>query len=143
MYKLAILLLFPFFSPSQNQKLDAVNGYSYFKFGSSPKDYKDLIVEIDEGNTRLYSLDKPIINIDGIEFEYVHLTFLNNKLATISMQAKNLSAHKMLQFLKETYGDPKINPKNKACEWKGASVDLMFNNTKNVAVIDFYSKKIK
>lgn len=141
MCRFFLLLLLPFFCLPQNQKLDAANGYSYFKFGSSPKDYKDLMVEIDEGNTKLFSLDKPIINIDGIEFEYVHLTFLNNKLVTISLKAQNLSAHKMLQFLKETYGHPKINPKNKACEWKGNAVDLVFNNTKNVAVIDFYSKK--
>ncbi|MBA3664619.1 MAG: hypothetical protein H0W61_10470 [Bacteroidetes bacterium] len=123
--------------------MDASKGYNIFKFGSSPKEFKDLSLEIDEGNTKLYSLDKPSIIIEGIDYDFVRLTFLNNKLATISLQTKNLSAHKLLQVLKEEYGSPKINPKTKACEWKGNLVEVIFTSSKNIAVVDFYGKKVK
>lgn len=143
MYKLFLFLLVPFLCKAQNTKLDASTGFGSFKFGSSPKEHKDLTLEIADGNTKLYSISRPVINVEGIEFDYVRLTFLNNKLATISMQTKNISAHKMLQTLKETYGDPKRNRTNNNCEWKGKWVELIFSSTKNIAVIDFYSKKIK
>lgn len=142
MLKLTFLLIFPFFCYAQNLKLDAANGYANFKFGSSPKDFTDLSIEIDEGKTKLYSVAKPVINIDGIVFDYIRLTFLNNKLCTISMQTKNLSAFKMLQFLKESYGIP-VQISKTDCEWKGKSVNVICNITKGIAVIDFYSKKIK
>ncbi|MGZ4099134.1 MAG: hypothetical protein ACXVNM_09655, partial [Bacteroidia bacterium] len=82
MFKFSFILLLTVSCYSQNLKLDAANGYNAFKFGSSPKDFKDLTLEIDDGNTKLYTLERPVINIDGIVFDYVRLTFLNNKLCT-------------------------------------------------------------
>lgn len=138
MRKILLVILFPILAVSQNSKMDEKNGFDQFKFGSSPSEYKNLTIEIDEGNSKLYSVSGSLI-IDGIEYEYIRLTFTKNKLSAISMQTKNANGQKLFQTLKASYGEPKLVPKLKHYEWKGNTIQIVYANLPNSeGAIDFY-----
>jgi hypothetical protein len=144
MRKLLLVILFPLLAVSQNTKLDQKNGFDQFKFGSSPSEYKNLAIEIDEGDSKLYSVAGSSIVIDGIEYDYIRITFTKNKLSAISMRTKNSTGNTLLTNLKSSYGEPKFVAKAKHYEWKGNTIQLVYAGVQNNdGVFDFYklSKK--
>jgi len=145
MKNILLLTIFPFFCLAQGNKLDEKNGFKTYLFGSSPKEYKNLILEIDEGNTKLYTLDQSNINHDGVEFEYIRVTFCKDKLSAISLQTKNSTGQKFLANLKEGYGEPgKANKVKENYEWLSTKCQLVYekNARSNDATISFYAKTI-
>jgi len=143
MYRTLLLLLFPIFVCGQNSKLDEKNGFMQYKFGSSPEEYKNISIEIEEGSSKLFSVTGSPIIIDGVEFEYIRLTFVKNKLSAISLQTRNSGGQKFLQSLKSSYGEPKLASKKKNYEWLGNKVQLVYTSLSNKdGLFDFYSKKV-
>jgi hypothetical protein len=139
MRKLLLAILFPVLAVSQNTKLDQKNGFDQFKFGSSPSEYKNLTIEIDEGDSKLYSVNGSSLVMDGIEYDYIRITFTKNKLSAISMRTKNSTGNTLLTNLKASYGEPKFVQKLKHYEWKGNNVQLVYASVpKNDGVFDFY-----
>lgn len=143
MKNLIILLLFPMLGITQNFKFEKNNGFKQFVFGTSPAEYKNLTLEIDEGNLKLYSLNQAG-KIDGIEFEYIHLTFCKNKLSAISLKTKNLTGEKLLRSLIEENGAPtKSLPQNDKYEWANKKVQLLFDSSNGKdAAMDLYNNKL-
>ncbi len=144
MKKIILLLLISFSCISQN-KLDDKNGFDTYIFGSPPNEYKNLSLEIDEGNVKLYTLTPCAIKMSEIEFQNVNITFIKNKLSAISLQSKNTTGIKLLQILKETYGEPtKSNPTKGNYEWLSAKVELLYEKHPSAkeATISFSSKEI-
>jgi hypothetical protein len=140
MLKILLLSLFPVLGIAQVTKLDEKNGFMQYKFGSAPSEYKNLSIEIDEGDTKLYSVPGSSIVIDGIDYDYIRITFTKNKLTAISMRTKNSNGQKLFTDLKTLYGEPKLVQKLKHYEWKGNKVQLVFANlANNDGAIDFYT----
>lgn len=133
-----LFILFEGYSPIGN-KLDESNGFENFKFGSPQASYKNLSIEIDEGNIKLFSVSPEEIKITGIEFDNVRLTFLKNKLNAIALTTKNSTGKLFLDLLKSKFGAPKIFKQN--CEWSGKRVLLVYEpyDTGKDAVVNFYS----
>lgn len=145
MKKLLFLILVPFFCAAQSNKLDEKNGFKTYVFGSSPKKFSNLVLEIDEGNAKLYSLNQSNINHDGAEFEYIRITFCKDMLSAISLQTKNATGQKFLASLKENYGEPgKSNKQKESYEWLSNKCQLLYekNAGSNDATISFYAKTI-
>ena len=143
MKKIFFFILLPILGIAQNSNLDKKNGWAHFKFGTPPSHYENLTLEMEEKNTKLYSVNQPKINIDGVDFEYIQLTFHFNKLAIISLKTKNASEDKFLKILKENFGPPiKSNLSEKVFEWSGHKVLLTFgdNGFMKDATVDFYYK---
>lgn len=143
MKKIILLFLFPFLGSAQNTELDKKNGFANFVFGTAPTEYKNLVLEMDEGTSKLYSLDQSPIKIDGIDFAHVRVTFHRNKLAVISLQTKNSMGTTFLQALKAKYGEPKLNAKHRMYEWTGKKVQLSFSNNNSLdkdASVEFITK---
>ncbi|MDP1803297.1 MAG: hypothetical protein Q8L81_18185 [Bacteroidota bacterium] len=143
MKALIIFLILPIFlSITSNDKLDSDNGFGNYKFGTSPQQYKDLTIEIEEGTSKLFSSSSQInTNVNGVEFEYIRVTFCSDKLSAISLQTKHNTSAKFFQFLQENYGRPNKVKENH--EWLGKNVRLVYEqiNTKD-AVISFYNRQI-
>jgi hypothetical protein len=144
MKKTILLLLVPFLGLAQTNKLDETNGFNNYVFGSSPTQHQNLTLEIDEGNTKLYTQQNPV-KLNGVEFEYVRVTFCRNKLSAITFQTKNSTGLKFLNTLKENYGEPNTSnqfPEN--YEWLSKKVELFYekDGSNKDAVISFYSKEI-
>lgn len=137
-----LFILFVGYSPFNNN-LDESNGFENFKFGSSQANYKNLSIEIDEGNIKLFSVSPNEINIKGIEFENVRLTFIKNKLNAIALTTKNSTGKAFLDLLKSKYGAPKTYKQN--CEWSGKKVLLIYEpyDSRTDAVINFYNTNEK
>jgi hypothetical protein len=144
MKKIIFFILLPILGISQNSNLDKKNGWAHFKFGTPPSHYENLALEMEEKNTKLYSIDQTKINIDGIDFEYIQLTFHFNKLVTISLKTKNAMEDKFLKILKENFGSPiKSNLSEKVYEWSTQKILLTFadNGFFKDATVDFYYKE--
>ena len=143
MKTLLLVLLVPMMSLwTSTENLDQKNGIGIYTFGSSPSSYKDLYLEIQEGNTTLYSSDEDYIQIDGVKLDYVRVTFIKNKLAAIALGTKGKSGFKMYQYLIDNFGKPQ--QLKKSAEWNGSKVQLSFEKTSdgNDAVVSLYSKEI-
>ena len=145
MKNIFLCLLFPLISLSQtNTKLYSAKGFKNYVFGSSPESYKNLTLEIEEGNTKLYSLNEPGLVIDGVELEYLRVTFTKNKLSDISIQSKNSTGTRLLQNLRENYGEPtRVAKSKKTYEWLNDKLQLLYecNMTGSDATVSFSSKK--
>ncbi|MDP1801132.1 MAG: hypothetical protein Q8L81_07270 [Bacteroidota bacterium] len=136
-----IIILVPFLGLAQKNKLDIDNGFKTYLFGTSSSSYKNLTLEIEEGLTKLYSLNEAIINFDGVEFEYVRLTFFKNSLSAISLKTKNSNGQLFLTQLMEKYGSPDKKSPNKPgnFQWISKKVKLLFaNESGKDAIVDFY-----
>lgn len=145
MKKIILLILLPFIGFSQANKLDQQNGFNVYIFETPPNGYRDLMLEIDEANTKLYSLDKDPIIIASVEFEYVRITFFKNKLSAIAMQTKGGYGPRFLQSLKEAYGQPvKPKPNKETYEWNGTRLHMIYeaNPSGKDATISFYNKTL-
>lgn len=144
MKKIIIIVLFPFLGLGQDNKENIDNGFKNYVFGTSPNEFKNLTLEIEEGTTKLYSVSPPI-KIDGVEFEYLRCTFYKEKLSVISLQTKNSGGKLFLQILKAIYGDPNKPSKQAGYyEWVTNKTQLVFatDNSEKEATIDFYYKEI-
>jgi hypothetical protein len=145
MKNILLCILFPLLGLSQtNSKLLAAKGFKNYLFGTSPNDYQNLVLEIEEGNTKLYSLNEPGLVIDGVEVEYLRVTFTKNKLSDISIQSRNSTGKKLLQNLRENYGEPtRVNKLKKSYEWKNEKLQLLFesNVAGSDATVSFSNKK--
>lgn len=121
-----------------SNNLDESNGFENFKFGSSQANYKNLSIEIDEGNIKLFTVAPEEIKIQGVEFDNVRLTFIKNKLNAIALTTKNATGKAFLDLLKSKFGTPKTYKDN--CEWSGKKVLLIYEPSKsgNDAIINFY-----
>jgi hypothetical protein len=106
---------------AQNNKFDD------YIFGSSITEYKNITLEIEEGNTLLYSTDK---GIRDVEVNEVNLTFTKNKLTGISIRTKNASAEKLLSKLKGIYGEP-TSEKASRYEWRIENLVATFEKDKS------------
>ena len=129
----------------QGNKFNESKGFKDYIFGTSPDNYKNLTLEIAEGNTKLYSLDQTTITIDGVDMNYIRLTFTKNKLSNISLQSKNSGGEKLLQQLKETYGEPtRISPTKKSYEWLSDKLHLLYEKDTGGtnATVSFSNKKM-
>jgi hypothetical protein len=145
MKNILLCILFPLLGLSQtNIKLHAAKGFKNYLFGTSPNDYKNLVLEIEEGNTKLYTLNEPGLVIDGVEVEYLRVTFTRNKLSDISIQSRNSTGKKLLQNLRENYGEPtRVNKLKKSYEWKNEKLQLLYesNVVGSDATVSFSNKK--
>lgn len=117
-------------------------GFEGFKFGFPKEAYQNLTLELEEGNSRLYTANPDEIKIAGVQFEFIRITFIKNKLSAISLSTKNATGLNFLRFLKEQYGNP-INKKNQYC-WNKPDMSIVFelSGNKKDAYIDFYEKQI-
>jgi hypothetical protein len=133
------LLLIPFLGITQNAV--EKKGFEKYIFGTSPTDYNDLVLEIDEGDTKLYSTEKPV-PLNGVEFEQVHVTFSKGKLTSVAVKTKNSTGSKFLESLKAQYGQPvKANVTKGLYEWKSTQLQLHYekNQSGQDASASFYS----
>ncbi|MEO6304530.1 MAG: hypothetical protein ABIP51_15325 [Bacteroidia bacterium] len=143
MKNIILLFFIPFLGLAQPNKLDEKNGFETYVFGSTPAQYKNLTLEIEDGNTKLYSLNQSNIALQGAEFEYLRITFYNNKLSAITLQTKNATGQKFLQSLKESYGEPvKLTKPKENYEWVSNKYRLLYeaNAAHNDATVSFYAK---
>lgn len=136
----ALIVLFVLFVGygSINNELDESYGFENFKFGTTLESYKNLNIEIDEGNIKLFSILPEEINIKGVAFESIRLTFIKNKLNAIALTTKNSTGKVFLDLLKSKYGAPKTI--KQSCEWSGKKVLLVYEayNAGKDAIVNFY-----
>jgi hypothetical protein len=120
---------------------DNSSGFEGFRFGTPKEAYRNLTLEVEEGNSRLYTVSPNEIKIDGVQLESIRLTFINNKLSVIALSTKNATGLACLSFLREQYGNPVNNKRNQYC-WKKTDMNIVFELSKNKkdAYIDFYGK---
>lgn len=118
--KLLFLAVMLSFSGMAQQK------FGDFTFGSSPSEYKNLDLEIDEGDTKLYSSSS---KVEGLELADLNITFTKNKLSGIALRTKNAGGEKLLKTLKDTYGEPVIKSASRM-EWKNAKLQIFFEKDK-------------
>ncbi len=124
-----------------NDKLEKCNGFEQFIFGTGKESYKNLILEIEEGNAQLYSASSNAIKMHNIQFDYIRVSFIRNKLSNIELATKNATSVAFFKFLKDTYGTPVKNHKN--FEWAGKNITIVYEpylNSKD-AIIAFCSKR--
>jgi hypothetical protein len=143
MKKIILLFIFPLIGIAQINKVENNNGFKTYMFGDSPDKYKNLILEIDENNTKLYSLPEDNITVEGVAFEYIRVTFSKNKLSTIAVQTKNATGSNLFNELKKNYGEPsKTNYSKKVSEWMLSGMKVIYEKSSSDkdAVISFYSK---
>lgn len=143
MLKIFLLIIFPLFAICQN-KLDE-SAFEEYKFGTSPSEYKNLTLELDEGNSKLYSTTSPLLQINDVQVENFNLTFNKNKLSGIRFNTKNSTGTKLFETLKQKYGEPKKNNSTKGSfEWTGTKIQVVFETKpgSNDAVISVYGKEI-
>lgn len=138
MKKIFLLLLLSYSGFAQTEN----NGFKNFVFGTAPGQYKDLMLEIEEGTAQLYSLSTAPIRIDGAEFAYVRVTFLKNKLSAISLQTKNSTGNKFLAALRQSYGEPSKSPKKNNYIWEKEKMKLLYETYGGDATISFYSSEL-
>ncbi|MGZ3861783.1 MAG: hypothetical protein ACXVPN_00135 [Bacteroidia bacterium] len=122
-------------------KLDEDNGFGNYKFGTAPSKYNDLIIELDEGKTKLYSSTDNSVPVKDVKASNIRLTFCKNQLSAICIKSKNGTGVTFLQHLTEKYGTPKKVKGN--YEWLSKKVQLLYEpiDGKDGAVT-FYSREI-
>jgi hypothetical protein len=145
MKKIILAILIPFFGSSQNNKLDEKNGFEWYVFGSSPRDYNNLNLEIDDGEVKLYTCSQNFSKFEGVKFDDINISFSKDKLSTISFKTKSSTGLKFLQKLKEMYGEPKASTIKKGdYEWLSNKVKLLYEHTSPTdAQITFYCRNLK
>jgi hypothetical protein len=135
-----ILLITSFWGFFQRSlPIEKCYGFEKYTFGASKQLYKNLSLEIDEGNSQLYNVNVNDVKMTGVQLDYLRLTFIKNKLTDISLSTKNNTGIIFFNFLKNNYGSPK-KLKNRF-EWLGKNVHIVFelyDNNKD-AYIDYYS----
>ncbi len=142
MKKIIPLMLLPVLMIGQTAKLNEKKLFKNYAFGTTPDNYKNIVLEEDRGNTKLYSYKKPNLKINGVELKYLRLVFFKNKLSGISVRTKNRNGCKLFQSLKENYGTPgKSDYTEKKYKWEGNKTQLVYEkcNAEPDALVSFYS----
>ena len=123
-----------------NEKLDRCNGIENYIFGTSKDQFKNITLEIEQGNAQLYTVNSSTISISGVQLDYIGISFIKNKLSAIAVSTKNATGSIFFKYLKDNYGPP-VKTKNQF-EWRGKHITIVFQLYKNNkdAAIDFYSK---
>lgn len=123
-----------------NETLDNCNGIDRFVFGTPKEQFKNITLELEQGNAQLYTMNASALKIPGVEISDLRISFIKNRLSAISIVTKNASSAALLKYLKNTYGNP-TKHKNQL-EWSGKHVDITFElyGNSKVAALDFYSK---
>jgi hypothetical protein len=141
MWTFRLIFLFLFAGLESIAQTSGKAGFDKFIFGSSPSDYKDIKLEIDEGNTKLYiSKSRPAVS--GVDFDEIQLTFNSNRLTSVTVKTLNGTGGNFLKALKNSYGTPaKSNPSRGVYEWKDDKISLIFqkNADSQDASVSFYS----
>jgi hypothetical protein len=90
-------------------------------------------------------LPKEAISVDGVELDNINITFIKDKLSSIVFQTRNSTGTKLLQTLKQQYGEPvKANAAKGVYEWVSPKVRLLYEAAKasKDASVSVYSKKL-
>lgn len=122
-----------------NDKLDKCSGIANFVFGAPKDQFKNMTLEMEQGNSQLYTIDSGALKINGVQLDYLRVSFIKNKLSAVSVSTKNSTGAAFFKYLKENYGAP-IKTKN-LFEWRGKNITIvleLYKNNKDAA-IDFYS----
>lgn len=137
----ALMFMLPLFGlVASNEKLNECNGFGNFVFGTAKESYNNLSFEVEEGNSRLYEAGSTAIHIEGVQFEYIRVTFTRNQLSAIALSTKNATAATFFKTLTTRYGAPlKVK---KHFEWLGKNVKIVYEpyTTSKDAAIDFYKR---
>lgn len=123
-----------------NGKLNECNGFEKFVFGTSKESYKNLNLELEEGNSRLYEAEPGDIHTNGVQFDFIRLTFTNNRLSAIALSTKNATAAAFLKCLPT--GMVPLAKVKKHFEWLGKQVRIVYEpyTGNKDASIDFYKR---
>jgi hypothetical protein len=125
---------------ASNEKLNKCNGFGNFVFGTAKESYNNLRFELEEGSSRLYEAGTNAIHVEGVQFEYIRVTFTHNQLSAIALSTKNATAVTFFKTLTSRYGAPlKVK---KHFEWLGKNVRIVYEpyaGNKDAA-IDFYKR---
>lgn len=123
----------------KNEKLDKCNGIENFIFGTPKEHFKNITLEIEQGSAQLYTINSDALKISGVQVANISISFIRNKLTTISISTRNFTGSAFFRYLKDSYGPP-IKTKNHF-DWSGKHVNIILELSNNKdAVIDFYSK---
>lgn len=138
--KTLLIILFCSIYTLTNEKLDKCNGIGNYIFGAPKNQFKNITLEFEQGNAQLYTVNENPSIINGVELDYLRISFIKNKLSAISISTKNSTGAVFFKYLKEKYGAP-VKNKNQF-EWSGkhANITLELYNKNKDASIDFYSK---
>jgi len=122
---------------------EQLNGFKEFTFGTTHEKYRNLVLELVDGDIELYTLNTDNLKIDGISFSYFRLTFNKRKLSVISIHTKNNGGSAFLKLLTKTYGEIKLAKSKKNSQWKNLKMTLIYESSKNgkEAIVSFYSDK--
>jgi hypothetical protein len=137
----ALMFILPLFGfVASNEKLNECNGFGNFVFGTTKESYKNLSFEVEEGGSRLYEAGPNAIHVEGVQFEYIRVTFTHNQLSAIALSTKNATAAVFFKTLTSRYGNPlKVK---KHFEWLGKNVRIVYEpyTRNNDAAVDFYKR---
>lgn len=124
----------------KNETLDKCNGIDRFVFGTPKEKFKNINLELEQGNAQLYTMNAASLKIPGVQISDLRLSFIKNRLSAVSLNTKNKSGPALLQYLKNNYGNP-TKHKNRL-EWTGKHVTITFEayGKSKEAALDFYSK---
>lgn len=140
MKTLILLVAMPFLSFTlKNDLLNSCKGFEKFTFGAPKNTFKNLVLETEEGDSNTYMVNPKEVSVPGVEFESIKVSFIKNKLSSVSILTKNSTRGVFFQFLKEHYGTP--SKTSRTYEWVGKDVQIIYEPFMNSreAVIDFYS----
>lgn len=140
MKTLIFLLTMPLLSFTlKSDLLNSCKGFEKFTFGAPKNAFKKLVPEAAESDSNTYMVDPKEVSIPGVEFESIKVSFIKNKLSSVSILTKNSTRGVFFQFLKEHYGIP--SKTSRTYEWVGKDVQIIYEPCQNSreAVIDFYS----
>ncbi|MGZ3903414.1 MAG: hypothetical protein ACXVC6_06960 [Bacteroidia bacterium] len=141
MKTLILAVAIPFLAFIATSKLDEDNGFGNYKFGTSPAQYNDLMIELDEGRTKLYSSTEVSIPVKDVKAANIRVTFCRNQLSSICIKSKNGTGINFLQYLTEKYGTPQKVKGN--YEWLSKKVQLLYEPIDNKdGAVTFYSREI-
>lgn len=141
MKTLILAIAIPLLGFVATSKLDEDNGFGNYKFGTSPAQYKDLMIELDEGKTQLYSATDNYVPVKDVKAANIRITFCKNQLAAICIKSKQGTGVNFLQHLTEKYGAPKKVKDN--YEWLSQKVQLLYEPIEGKdGAVTFYSRAI-
>lgn len=121
-----ILLIFLSITSFSQTSLDTKNGFRHFRFGTSPSEYKNLVLEEESysknNEVKKYNyMENDIQYVANVKTEAIQLHFFKNKLFLVivdfaDFSSKNdfsyLEYKKILNWLEEAFGQEWLPPSN-------------------------------
>ncbi len=99
-------------------------GFGGLEFGTSPKQHKNLSLEIWEGETALYSLTREL-TVAANKVRDVRLTFTKNKLSVISGVAGKKGREAIIAELQDNFGKLRFSKVKNFEEWQNNKVKIV------------------